>query len=262
MRVFKVTVSYDGTDFGGFQRQTNARSVQQVLEEALKPIEGGDVLVRGAGRTDSGVHALAQVAAFELSSEISAADLVQALNANLNIAGAHDVRVLSVEEIPGGFNPQFSARGKLYRYRIVNAEVMSPFERRFAWHVPRPLDLDAMQEAATAVVGEHDFAAFQAAGGTVRSTVRMVRISEWSETPIETGGRLLTYEIMGSGFLKYMVRSLVGTFVDVGSGRRPASSVAELLASGDRKRAGPTAPPHGLYLVRVDYDTAAPVSFL
>ena len=264
-RTFKVTLSYDGTDFAGFQRQSNARSVQQVIEEALAPIEGASVVVHGAGRTDSGVHALGQVASFTLTHQISANDLKQALNATFNATGATDVRVLDVQQAQDDFNARFSSRAKLYRYRIVNAEVISPFERRFAWHVARPLELQPMREAARALIGRHDFAAFQAAGGSVTTSVRTITCSGWTETPSEaaTGGvgRLLTYEIAGNGFLKYMVRSIVGTLVEIGYGRRAVSSVTELLASGERSKAGQTAPPHGLYLVRVDYDTAGPVSF-
>lgn len=264
-RTFKVTLSYDGTDFAGFQRQSNARSVQQVLEEALAPIEGTTVVVHGAGRTDSGVHALGQVASFSLTNPIPASDLKQALNATFNANASGDVRVLSVEQAPDDFNARFHARAKLYRYRIVNAELISPFERRFAWHIARPLDLELMREASQALVGEHDFAAFQAAGGDVKTSVRTVTSSEW--TPSTRSARsgqadgLLTYEIAGNGFLKYMVRSIVGTLVEIGYGRRDVNSIAELLKSGERSRIGQTAPPHGLYLVRVDYDTAGPVSF-
>lgn len=257
MRTFKAIVSYDGTDFSGFQRQANARSVQAELELALAAIEGKHVTVAGAGRTDAGVHALGQVASFKLASAIGEKDLFRALNAKL----PEDVRVLSAEVAPPGFNARFSARSKMYRYRISNTRVMSPFQRRFAWHISRRLDVDAMNAAARELLGTHDFACFQAKGGKVKTSTRTMTRSEWTEEPLAGGGRLLTYEIAGTGFLKYMVRAVVGTMVQVGDGRRSPESVGNLLVSGTRAAAGPTAPPSGLYLVRVDYDAAAPVSF-
>ena len=256
MRTIKLLLSYDGTDFSGFQRQANARSVQQELESALEPIEGRHVTVAGAGRTDAGVHALGQVASFKLSNAIPAADLVQAMNARL----PEDVRVLAADEVDAGFHARFSARGKAYRYRISNTAVISPFERRFALHLSRSLDLAAMRDAAQRLVGGHDFSCFQAKTEKARGSVRTVTRSEWSEEPLPDGGRLLVYDIAGSGFLKYMVRNIVGTLVEVGDGRRTPASIGKLLASKNRAAAGPTAPPQGLYLVRVDYDAAAPVS--
>ena len=269
MRTFKVVVSYDGTDFAGFQRQRNARSVQQVLEEALATIEGREVTLAGAGRTDSGAHATGQVVSFSLDNPISPPDLKHALNFALNVAGAFDVRVLSVGDAPSNFNARFAARGKLYRYRIANTDIMSPFERRFAWHVPRPLDLGEMAAAAAAIVGEHDFAAFQSAGATVRTTVRTIWSAEWTAMrmePTDSGQRLdppermLVFDVSGSGFLKYMVRAIVGTLVEIGAGRRSAASMQELLDRRARAGAGPTAPAHGLCLMRVDYDEPGPVS--
>jgi tRNA pseudouridine38-40 synthase len=279
MRTFKLILSYDGTDFSGFQRQANARSVQADLEVALTAIEGTHVTVTGAGRTDAGVHALGQVASFKLSSAIAERDLLRALNATL----PQDVRVLAAEVAPPGFNARFAARSKMYRYRISNTRVMSPFQRRFAWHISRNLDLDAMNDAARELLGEHDFSCFQATPSRrerseskarwlpgerkraetteKRSTMRTMSRSCWAEEPVAGGGRLLIFEIAGTGFLKYMVRAVVGTLVEVGDGRRTPASLRELLDSRDRAAAGPTAPPTGLYLVRVDYDAAGPVSF-
>jgi tRNA pseudouridine38-40 synthase len=257
MRTFKVTLSYDGTDFSGFQRQSNARSVQAELEAALAPIEGTHVTVHGAGRTDAGVHALGQSASFKLSGPIDARDLLLALNARL----PEDVRVLSAEEAPPGFHARFSARSKVYRYRISNTRVMSPFQRRYAWHISRTLDLRAMQTAADELLGEHDFACFQAKTERSRTSTRTITQSDWAEEPLAGGGRLLVYDIAGTGFLKYMVRSVIGTLIEVGDGRRTPESIRDLLASANRAAAGPTAPPTGLYLVRVDYDAAGPVSF-
>jgi tRNA pseudouridine38-40 synthase len=257
VRVLKATLAYDGTDFAGFQRQVGVRTVQQVLEDALAPIEGTEVVVTGAGRTDSGVHALGQVASFALTNSIDPMQLRQALNAVL----PEDLRVLSIDEAPDGFNARFAARLKVYRYRIFNAKVISPFERRYALHISRELNLGAIREASAVLVGQHDFAAFQATGTNVVTTMRRLTRTDWHERPIEGGGRLLTFDIAGTGFLKYMVRNIVGTLIEVGDGRRLASSMSALLSSRDRSQAGRTAPPHGLYLVCVDYDTARPVSF-
>ncbi len=261
MRTFKLTIAYDGTDFAGFQRQVGVRTVQQVMEDTLAEIEGAAVVLAGAGRTDAGVHALGQVVSVRLTSRIAPGDLLQALNAKLAAAGSGDLRVIAAEEQGETFNARFDARGKLYRYRIVNGAVISPFERRFAWHIARPLSLERMREASAALLGKHDFAAFRAGGGAPGSGIRTVTAARWSEAPAEPDGRLLAFEIAGSGFLKYMVRGIVGTLVEIGGGRREAGSIADLVRAGVRAEAGATAPPHGLYLVRVDYDAARPVSF-
>jgi tRNA pseudouridine38-40 synthase len=263
MSTFKITVAYDGTDYVGWQRQANGLSIQALLEDALRALDGRDVVVAGAGRTDAGVHALGQVAAFTIVRAMTPDALIRALNAHL----PHGVRVLSADDVPPSFHPRFDARAKTYRYRLWNDEVMSPFERGTAWHVPGPLDLAAMCAAARLVEGRHNFAAFQAAGSDVATTVRTIVASTLS-APLSTGGAdsqetgvsgeldrgtLLVYEVTGDGFLRHMVRIIVGSLVEIGRGRQPVEWIGRALASRDRTSAGPTAPPHGLFLVRVRY---------
>jgi tRNA pseudouridine38-40 synthase len=272
MRTLKLTLSYDGTRFVGWQRQTTraadsvasgqggqdqvrgedgraaegtGESIQGLLEDALARFEGAPVSVQGAGRTDAGVHALGQVASLRVTCAHDAATLTRALNVHL----PSDIRVLSIEEVPPDFHARFSATSKTYRYRIRNGPVASPFERAYVWHLPEPLSLDAMKQAAAALVGMHDFAAFRSVGGDVSSTVRTISRSEWHD---EAG--LLTYEICGNGFLRHMVRAIVGTLVEIGRSWRPPHDIESLLSGGTRAEAGATAPPHGLFLVRVDYD--------
>ena len=245
MRVVKLTLAYDGTRFVGWQRQAAGESVQGFLEDALARFERAPVTVHGAGRTDAGVHALGQVASVSLACAHDTATLVRGLNAQL----PSDIRVLTVEEAPAGFHARFSARSKTYRYQVRNAPIASPFERAYVWHLQEPLDVHAMTMAAAAVVGTHDFAAFQSTGTQTRGTVRTISRSEVRSD--ETG--LLTYEIEGDGFLRHMVRAIVGTLVEIGRGWREAASLAALLDGGARAEAGATAPPRGLFLVRVDY---------
>jgi tRNA pseudouridine38-40 synthase len=246
-RVLKLTLAYDGTDFVGWQRQPEGVSIQGLLENSLRPIEGKSVVVHGAGRTDAGVHALGQVASFALTAEIDPSTLARALNAVLPF----DVRVLDAAEMPGDFHARFSAKGKVYEYRIINAPIASPFLRRYVWHVTPALDLDAMERASTALRGLHDFAAFQGAGTNVPSTERTIDRLEWrtDSGPDEP----LVMEIEGNGFLRHMVRNIVGTLVEIGLGRRPPAQIERILASRDRAQAGATAPPQGLFLKRVLY---------
>ena len=251
MRTLKLTLSYDGTRLVGWQRQAAGDSVQGVLEDALARFEGGPVTVHGAGRTDAGVHALGQVASVEVTFAHDAGMLARALNAQL----PEDVRVLAVEDAAPGFHARFDARSKTYRYCIRNGPVASPFERAFVWHVPQPLDLDAMRQAAACLLGRHDFSAFRSIGTEVPDAVRTLHASAIVETAGDgDGGRLLTYEVTGDGFLRHMVRAIVGTLVEVGRGWRDPAQMDALLQSRDRARAGATAPPHGLFLVRVVYD--------
>lgn len=250
MRTLKLTLQYDGTAYVGWQRQESGTSIQSLLEDALARIEGAAVSVQGSGRTDAGVHALGQTASVVLGSAIELPVLSRALNAVL----PPDVRVLGIEEVESGFHARFSAVGKVYEYRILNAPIVSPFLHRYVWHVPQPLEIDVMREASQALVGAHDFAAFQGSGSIVATTDRVIRAIEWQDV-ITTGGYdlPLVMRIEGDGFLRHMVRNIVGTMVEVGAGRWPAQRVADALASRDRAQAGPTAPARGLFLVRVLY---------
>jgi len=264
MTTFKITLAYDGTDYVGWQRQANGVSIQALIEDALRELDGRDVTVTGAGRTDAGVHAFGQVAAFTIARELEPDSVARALNAHLPQA----IRVIGAEEAPAGFHPRFGARAKTYRYRIWNDEVMSPFDRGYAWHIPGALDVDAMAAAARLVEGRHDFAAFQATGSSVATTEREIFASlilrqaqdERSADPLVVSlsnhEPVVVYEVSGSGFLRHMVRIIVGSLVEIGRGRQPVEWIGDAIAGRDRAGAGPTAPPHGLFLVRVDYGDA------
>jgi tRNA pseudouridine38-40 synthase len=245
VRTIKLTIAYDGTGFVGWQRQESGDSIQGLIEDALATIEGHVVTLHGAGRTDAGVHALAQVASARIGTELDDATLTRALNAHLPPA----IRVAGVETVPDDFHARFSATGKTYEYRVWNGPAMPPFIRLYAWHVPQPLDLAKMNEALRAIVGEYDFAAFQGTGSRTHSTVRRIISAEW-----RANGAAVTFAICGQGFLRHMVRSLAGTLIEVGHGRRPVDDLARLVAAPERSDAGRTAPPHGLFLVSVLYN--------
>jgi tRNA pseudouridine38-40 synthase len=256
IRTLKLTIAYDGTDFAGWQRQATARTVQAAIEDALMPIEGARAILIGAGRTDAGVHAAGQVASVRLTAALPIDELQRALNATL----PPDVRVLQIDEAAADFNAQFAATHKCYRYGIWSGGVLPPSLRRTMWHVPQRLDAAAMDEAAAALIGAHDFAAFQAAGSDVQTTLRTIRQSSVQpmdaqrlDAPEAATGLALCYAVTGSGFLRHMVRNIVGTLVDVGRGRRRAADMAAILASRDRSQASATAPAHGLTLWRVEY---------
>jgi tRNA pseudouridine38-40 synthase len=261
-RRFRIVVEYDGTDFAGWQRQQGQRTVQQTLEDAIQQMLGETVFVRGASRTDAGVHADGQVASFALEGRIPAHGLLRGLNSVLPA----DVAIVDAAEIaerpdvdaaalaPGTaasvrpFDARFSARGKVYRYTVWNHFVRSPRRARTAWHVREPLDLDAIRRAAAALVGEHDFRAFRASDCERRTTRRVVR-----QLSIDRQGPVVSFEIEATAFLKNMVRIVIGTLIDVGRGRLAPDAVARMLESGDRAGGGMTAPAHGLTLLRVIY---------
>jgi len=245
VRTIKFTIAYDGTGFVGWQRQESGESIQGLIEDALAKIEHGSVTLHGAGRTDAGVHALAQVASARMSAALDDETLRRALNANLPPA----IRINAVETVPDDFHARFSATGKTYEYRIWNGPAVPPFARLYLWHVPQRLDVARMNDASAPIAGEHDFAAFQGTGGATHTTRRRVTSARW-----RAEGDAITFEISGEGFLRHMVRSLAGTLVEVGQGRRPVDDVARLLAAPERAEAGRTAPPHGLFLVSVLYN--------
>ena len=263
MRVLKLVVQYDGTAYVGWQRQINGPSIQGLLEDALAGIVRQSVTVIGASRTDAGVHALGQVASVQLDHGIEPLSLLRALNAALPA----DIRMTGVEEAAPEFGARFAARAKAYRYRIVTGEIASAFERRYCWHLPGRLDFAAMVDAAQPLEGRHDFAAFQSTGSgradTVRTLSEVILLQSrlghaWydpgSRAPNRTrASTLIEVELTGDGFLRHMVRAIVGTLVDVGAGRRSPDSLHKMLESRDRHRAGPTAPPQGLFLLWVAY---------
>ena len=246
MKHIRLVVEYDGTGLAGWQRQANGPSVQQHLEEALAQLLQHEAPVVGASRTDAGVHARGQIATFRTERPIPLHGIRRGLNSLL----PDQIAVRAADEVPEDFHPRFSATGKHYRYTILARADRSPRWRDRAWHHPEPLHLAAMQEAARALVGEHDFSAFRAAGCTARTVMRRVESIAFTRPDPER----LEVDVRGNAFLRYMVRILVGTLSEVGTGRRPAAEVAEILASRDRTRAGITAPAHGLELLEVRYD--------
>lgn len=248
MKRILLTVEYDGTNYAGWQRQTNGLAVQQVLEEALRQATGEPITVTGASRTDAGVHALGQAVHFDTESRIPPEKYPFVLNTML----PRDVRVHTGREVPAGFHARFMTCGKRYTYRIINSRHASAIRRNTHVHVPLPLDLAPMQAAAQTLLGPHDFAAFQAAGGTAKTTVRTITRAELVRL-----GDEITLTVEGDAFLYNMVRIIAGTLIEIGMGRRSVSAFCEAYDTLDRLRLGVTAPPHGLELTKVCYPDAA-----
>jgi tRNA pseudouridine38-40 synthase len=243
---FRFELEYEGTDFEGWQLQAGeCRTVQGVLEASIERVTGHAVRVHGAGRTDSGVHAEAQVAHAQIDTELTAEALQRALNGTL----PPDASVVGAAVVSDDFHARFDARGKLYCYRVWNGSVRSPLRSRRSIWISRQLDIGAMGKTAELFVGRHDFAALQGSGSDVESTVRTLNRLEIECLP---PGEILFW-VEGEGFLRHMVRNLVGTLLEVGTGRRAPDSIPELLATGDRRQAGPNVAAAGLTLVRVYY---------
>ena len=257
MQNIKLTLAYDGTDFSGWQIQPGQSTIQGVLTDVVEKLTQCRLLVQGAGRTDAGVHALGQVANFKTQSVMSAGEFQRAFNALL----PPTIRVVSAEEAGPDFHARWSALAKTYRYRIFRGRVLPPFLWRYVQHDPFPLDFDAMAEAARAFEGEHDFTSFAASTGSEeddreRAVCRTIYRSEMlrcaSEGSVETAEEWV-YVVRGKSFLRYMVRKMVGTLVEVGRGKLKPSDIPDLFALRDRSKSGPTMPPQGLCLAEVEY---------
>ncbi|HTL61947.1 MAG TPA: tRNA pseudouridine(38-40) synthase TruA [Nitrospira sp.] len=246
MPTVRLQLEYDGSRYAGWQRQPDQPSVQQALETALHHLTQEAVAVVGAGRTDAGVHALGQVASFRIKRQWTSRQWIRGLNAWL----PDDVAVRAAATVPDGFHARYAARGKLYEYRILNRAERPALERAYLWHIHKPLEQAAMEQAAAHLVGSHDFSSFE---GTL--TDNEDPVCDLRQLSMARQGDLLLVQAYADRFLKHMVRAIVGTLVEVGHGKRTADSLKAVLAAKDRRAAGRTAPAHGLYLVRVDYES-------
>jgi tRNA pseudouridine38-40 synthase len=253
MRTLKICLAYDGTDFAGWQVQPHQRTVQGVVEEALLQVTGESIRIVASGRTDAGVHALGQVASFATQCTLPAATIARALAAEV----PDDVAIASVEDAAEGFHAIRDARSKRYRYVLHDGSMADVFRRRYAWHYRQKLDAQRMHRCAQALRGTHDFSSFETQGAPREDSVRTVY-----ELKVHRGAAeeqdFVYLEIEADGFLYNMVRAIVGTLVEVGRGAEPEAWPAAVLAARERSRAGVTAPPHGLFLVYVNYDRAPP----
>jgi len=251
MTNYKLLIQYDGTDFHGWQVQENDRTIQGELERVIGMLEDAKVAVIGSGRTDAGVHAEGQVANVMINRSFTPDKLRSAINGNL----WRDIRIMKVEKVADEFHARFSAKKKTYLYRIINAPVMSPFWRRFAHHEHRPLDVAKMIDASRMLLGEHDWTAFASAQSDGESRVRTIFDcairSRWDE---RASANVIEFEISGNGFLRYMVRSIIGTLIEVGRGEKDSDTIQTAIVTGDRSLAGKTASANGLTLMKVDYE--------
>lgn len=243
-RNLKLTIAYDGTAYHGFQRQANALTVQEVLEERLAKLFGHTIRIAGAARTDTGVHAYGQTVSFRTIGRIPTERIPIASQGIL----PPEIVVRSAQVVPADFHARFSAKGKTYIYRILAAERPDPFLHDFVWYHPEPLDVPAMDRAMRHILGTHDFSAFRAAGGPPVSPVRTLSAAVCRQT-----AEIIEFSFTGNGFLYHMVRNLVGTLVKVGTHRISPEGFAEILAGRDRSKAGITAPPQGLFLMEIYY---------
>jgi tRNA pseudouridine38-40 synthase len=251
MPTIKLILEYDGTAYAGWQRQLNQPTIQEAVETAIEGVTQTKVSVMGAGRTDAGVHAFGQVASFRIDRDMSTREWTRALNAHL----PETIVVRSAAIMPEGFHARHSAKGKLYEYRILNRSDRSAVDRYYCWHVHKALDDAAMNHAAMCLIGSHDFSSFE-----TQPTENDDPICHIQRLTVFRQGEHLRVEAYADRFLKQMVRSIVGTLVEVGMGKRPPDSLSTILNAHDRSAAGKTAPPQGLFLVHVDYDPPSPLT--
>ena len=251
MQTVKLTIAYDGSDFHGWQLQPGLATIQGTLHDAIRQITQEPITIHGASRTDAGVHALGQVAHFKTHSTLDAQEIQRGMNALL----PPTIRVVAAQEVGQDFHARWLAQGKTYRYRIYRGEVLPPFDHRRAFHYPWPLDQALMTAAARAFEGQHDFSSFAASTGSEEDDKDrdMQRIIHSSEIVRDPNHDEIAYVVRGRSFLRYMVRKIVGTLIEVGKGRLAPTDIPEIFAARDRSRSGPTVPPEGLYLVALEY---------
>jgi len=250
MPTIKLILEYDGTSYAGWQRQLNQPTIQETVETAIEGVTQTQVSIMGAGRTDAGVHALGQVASFRINRDLTPREWTRALNAHL----PETIAIRSAAIMPEAFHARHSAKGKLYEYRILNRSDRPAVDRHYCLHVHKPLNDAAMNQAAMVLIGPHDFSSFE-----TQPTKNDDPICDIQRLTVYRHGEHLRVEAYADRFLKQMVRSIVGTLIEVGLGKRPPDSLNAILNAHDRSAAGKTAPPHGLFLVRVDYDPPGPL---
>jgi tRNA pseudouridine38-40 synthase len=252
MRYFKLTIAYDGTDFYGWQAQSSRSTIQGEIVGVLRQLTQENILLQGTGRTDAGVHALGQIASFRTRSGLSAGDFHRALNALL----PPSIRIVKAEEVGPTFSARFSARGKVYRYRIYRGRVLPPMLWRYVLYYPFPLDEDAMRDAAARFVGVHDFTSFAASTGSEEDDKERVMEREIFSTELvrSPDNEELVFTVHGRSFLRYMVRKMVGTLLDVGRGKLTPEDIDRLFELRDRSKSGPTVPAHGLWMVSAEHE--------
>jgi len=245
MRTIKLLIEYEGTSYLGWQVQAKGPTIQGMIEEQLELLTGENVRLTGSGRTDAGVHAFEQVAHFKTKSGMNLSSIHRALNSLL----PPDIVIKSVEEAEENFHARKQAKSKVYEYRVLNQPIRSVFHREYAWHISQRLDWEEMRKATQKLVGEHDFSSFRSTGTPTKTAVRKIFRAEWKK------GRdgLMRFEVEASGFLKQMIRAIVGTLVEVGRGKINPEEFQKILEAKDRNKAGPTAPAHGLFLKEVKY---------